>query len=36
MERRDLLKMIAAATGLAFVGGEVWAAGPLAKDASGG
>lgn len=35
MERRDLLKMIAAATGLAFVGGEAWAAGPLAKDASG-
>lgn len=27
MERRELLKMIAAATGLAFVGGEVWAAG---------
>ena len=27
--------MIAAATGLAFVGGEAWAAGPLAKDASG-
>jgi len=35
MERRDLLKMIAAATGLAFVGGEVWAAGPLAKQAAG-
>lgn len=31
MERRDLLKMIAAATGLAFVGGEAWAAGPVAK-----
>ncbi|MBU1439338.1 MAG: gluconate 2-dehydrogenase subunit 3 family protein [Gammaproteobacteria bacterium] len=27
MERRDLLKMIAAATGFAFVGGEVWANG---------
>ncbi len=27
MERRELLKMIAAATGMAFVGGEVWAAG---------
>jgi hypothetical protein len=27
MDRRELLKMIAAATGLAFVGGEVWAAG---------
>lgn len=35
MERRDLLKMIAAATGLAFVGGEAWAAGSLAKDAAG-
>ena len=35
MERRDLLKMIAAATGLAFVGGEAWAAGPLVKGASG-
>ncbi len=34
MERRDLLKMIAAATGLAFVGGEVWAAGPVAKTAA--
>ncbi len=33
MERRDLLKMIAAATGLAFVGGEAWAAGPVAKTA---
>jgi hypothetical protein len=27
MDRRELLKMIAAATGMAFVGGEVWAAG---------
>jgi len=27
MDRRELLKMIAAATGIAFVGGEVWAAG---------
>jgi len=34
MERRDLLKMIAAATGLAFVGGEAWAAGPVAKTAA--
>ncbi len=27
MERRELLKMIAAATGMVFVGGEVWASG---------
>lgn len=27
MERRDLLKMIAAATGVAFVGADAWAAG---------
>lgn len=27
MQRRDLLKMIAAATGMTFVGGDVWAAG---------
>jgi hypothetical protein len=36
MERRELLKMIAAATGMAFVGGEVWAAGltmPIATAA---
>lgn len=35
MERRDLLKMIAAATGLAFVGAEAWAAGSGAKNAAG-
>lgn len=38
MERRELLKMIAAATGMAFVGGEVWAAGltsPTATVAGG-
>jgi hypothetical protein len=34
MERRDLLKMIAAATGLAFVGAEALAAGALPKTAS--
>jgi len=34
MERRDLLKMIAAATGLAFVGGEVWASGLKTTAAS--
>ncbi len=34
MERRDLLKMIAAATGLAFVGGEAWAAGVKTTSAS--
>ena len=32
MERRDLLKMIAAATGLAFVGAEAWAAGALTNN----
>jgi len=35
MERRELLKMIAAATGMAFVGGEVWAAGLTAPAAAG-
>jgi len=35
MERRELLKMIAAATGMAFVGGEVWAAGLTAPSATG-
>ncbi|WP_348733016.1 gluconate 2-dehydrogenase subunit 3 family protein [Rheinheimera texasensis] len=34
MERRDLLKMIAAATGLAFVGGEAWASGHKTTAAS--
>lgn len=34
MERRDLLKMIAAATGLAFVGAEAWAAGALTKNSA--
>ncbi len=33
MERRELLKMIAAATGCAFVGGEVWASGVTAAAA---
>lgn len=35
MERRELLKMIAAATGMAFVGGEVWAAGLTAPVSAG-
>ena len=35
MERRELLKMIAAATGMAFVGGEVWAAGLTGPAAAG-
>ncbi|MFN6972075.1 MAG: gluconate 2-dehydrogenase subunit 3 family protein [Rheinheimera sp.] len=35
MERRELLKMIAAATGMAFVGGEIWAAGLTAPAAAG-
>ena len=35
MERRELLKMIAAATGMAFVGGEVWAAGLTTPSAVG-
>ena len=35
MERRELLKMIAAATGMAFVGGEVWAAGLTTPVAAG-
>lgn len=35
MERRELLKMIAAATGMAFVGGEVWAAGLTAPSTDG-
>ena len=34
MERRDLLKMIAAATGVAFVGAEAWAAGGVSSAAS--
>lgn len=34
MERRDLLKMIAAATGMAFVGAEAWAAGGASSAAS--
>ena len=34
MERRELLKMIAAATGMAFVGGEVWAAGLTAPSSA--
>ncbi|WP_337879692.1 gluconate 2-dehydrogenase subunit 3 family protein [Rheinheimera sp.] len=33
MDRRDLLKMIAAATGMAMVGGDVWAAGQKSPDA---
>ncbi|WP_215397418.1 gluconate 2-dehydrogenase subunit 3 family protein [Rheinheimera oceanensis] len=33
MDRRDLLKMIAAATGMAMVGGDVWAAGVKSADA---
>lgn len=33
MNRRDLLKMIAAATGMAMVGGELWAAGMKSPDA---
>ena len=33
MNRRDLLKMIAAATGMAMVGGELWAAGIKSPDA---
>lgn len=36
MERRELLKMIAAATGMAFVGGEVWAAGLTTPAAAAG
>lgn len=36
MERRDLLKMIAAATGLAFVGGHAWASGALNGAAPSG
>jgi hypothetical protein len=36
MERRELLKMIAAATGMAFVGGEVWAAGLTTPTATAG
>lgn len=36
MERRELLKMIAAATGMAFVGGEVWAAGLTAPATAAG
>lgn len=33
MDRRDLLKMIAVATGMAMVGGEVWAADMKSADA---
>ncbi|PKM20390.1 MAG: Twin-arginine translocation pathway signal [Gammaproteobacteria bacterium HGW-Gammaproteobacteria-15] len=33
MDRRDLLKMIAAATGMALVGGDLWAAGLKSTDA---
>lgn len=32
MERRDLLKMIAAATGVAFVGADAWAGGAVAAN----
>lgn len=34
MDRRDVLKMIAAATGMAMIGGELWAAGLKSADAS--
>ena len=34
MDRRELLKMIAAATGMVFVGGEVWAAGLTSPTAT--
>ena len=33
MDRRDLLKMIAAATGVAMVGGDLWAADLKSADA---
>lgn len=33
MDRRDLLKMIAAATGMAMVGGDLWAADQKSADA---
>jgi hypothetical protein len=33
MDRRDLLKMIAAVTGMAMVGGDLWAAGAKSADA---
>ena len=33
MDRRDVLKMIAAVTGMALVGGDVWAAGLKSTDA---
>ena len=35
MERRELLKMIAAATGMAFVGGDLWAAGYVSGPGKG-
>lgn len=33
MDRRDVLKMIAAATGMAMIGGDLWAAGLTSADA---